>query len=600
MKKIFYFVILLCFSYLILLSIMYVSGLYGNKNFSIGLLSGCLYSFIIYLFFNYFNFKCSKRKLIFNLVLSLIVSCTFIYGFNLENKGTIGIKYLSTNVYIIGLATFIYMLLNFIGEKIDPIIRYVNKKINIKIISEKIFNKHVFIKCLILILIAWLPIFLAFYPGVFSYDAPYQFSDYYFWCFDSGNPIIHTLLIGSLLDLGNILFHNYNIGLLFYSIIQMAVLSFTLSYVLTYLNKKKANAYLKLFTLLIFMFLPTHVLLSFTTTKDVLFSCFVTVFFIKLVDLTCYYEDFLKKKKINIFIIVLMAFLLMIFRPNGLYGFILLSILLLIFMKKKPKIVFLIIALPLILYKSFNYAISYLPSGDSSISIHPLYFLPIQQIGRLYNSNVLTIKEKREINNVFKSKKSEEPLLNYKSHIYDAISRSFDNRTVKKNLNEFNKIYIKYLLKYPNIYIEAFFDNTISYWYIADKYPDDSYYYRYRPYLELYTEDRDYHTKDQIKNNSKIPILYEKYRRIIEDGTYQKVPILSFLMSNAFYNLLLILIILYLLINRQIKKIIPLSFLFGLILTNFLGPVSLTRYCYYLYILAPVILYLGIQKEKYH
>ena len=583
--------IIIC--YAILISFLYITGLYGNKNFSISILSILIYGFIVYVIFNYLKFKYKKRDIIFILISSLLLACSSVYGYNLENKSTIGLQYLSTHIYIVCLTLFFYSLINFIRDKFKVFYKCIEIKIDIKFLDKILYNNKTFFKCLILILLAWLPIFLAFFPGIFSYDAPYQFSDIYYWVFSSGNPIIHTLIIGATLNLGHIIFNNYNIGIVFYSILQMTILASTLSYIITYLNNKKANIYLKTTSLLLFMFLPTHALMSIITTKDVMFSCFTVLFFTKILDLLCFTSEFNNKKNWNTIVTILFAFLVLIFRPNGLYGFVFLSLFLIIYEKKRLKLILLIVLIPLLMYKIYSYGISFLSGVDTpKKGISPIYIVPIQQIGRLYNSNLLTNAEKRELNAMFTSENNIYPLKQYKNHIYDPISRITDNDVLYKNLPKFRRMWIKYLFKYPLIYIDAFFDNSISYWYLADKYPDDSYYYRYRPYLEVYTEDRDHHTQNQIKNDTKLPKLYQTYKSYIEDGRYQYIPLLSLLMSNALYNILLILLAFYFIIQKKWNKFIPIIFLLCLVATNFLGPVSLTRYCYYLYMCFPILIFI--------
>ena len=600
MKKTIINIILLVLSYMILMAISYISGLYSNKFYSSGILSILVYILIVYIILNYLKKFKDKKTTIFFSIISLFISTTLVYGYNLDTKETIGIIYPITHIYIVLLSIFIYSVFNFIISNFKKVYKAIDNKISFKFLDKFLFDKHTYLKSFILILLAWLPIYLAFFPGIFSYDAPYQFSDIYYWVFRSGNPIIHTLLVGGCLNLGKIVFSNYNYGLMIYSISQMIILASVLAYVIHYIDKRNINKYIKIISLLIFMFLPTHVLLSMTPTKDVLFSCFVILLFIKLIDMVSYKDEFYDKKNIvkNIILTILYSFLMMIFRPNGLYGFVFVSIFLLIYNRKKLITTLIIILIPLCLYKGYGYLTSYLPQGTNKFEgMPPVYIVPVQQLARTYNYANLTKKEKQELDSVFTKNKHKHPLKEYRKHIYDPVSRNMDKGIMKHNIEDLRKVYIKYLFKYPNIYLDAFFDNSLSYWYLVDKYPDNSYYNLYRPYLEVYTEDRDYHTDNQIKNSSKIPILYKYYRSMVENGKFQSVPILSLLMNNALYNLLLIILFVFSLFKKK-KETIPLLLLIGLIGTNFLGPVALTRYCYYLYIGLPILIMLFVNKDK--
>ena len=586
-------------SYFSLLAISYVSGLHGNTFYSNGLLSLFIYILISILVICFFNFKLLKEKkrlFIFSILMCVILSFTLVFGYNIYTYKTIKLNKLITYFYTCGLSVIIYSVINMFYLNRIKISTFIKKNFKINFLNKYIYNSKTFIKVFLLIIIAWLPVFLAFYPVIFSYDAPYQNSDFYYWIFDSGNPLIHTLLIGSLLKIGYVIFNNYNVGLLLYSILQSLILAATLSYVICYLNKKSKNIYLKTITLLLFMFLPTHSLFAITTTKDVLFSCFVCILFTKIIDIVLFNEEFFKKDICikNIIKTIIISVLVLVFRPNGIYGYTLLSIFLLLFIKDNRKKIFIIIVISYVLNSTYNFVMPKIfYQGKTRPGFNsPLYYVPMQQLGRVYKYGNLSKKKKKYLNSLLSKK--EKVFDNYCPHIVDPLYRASDGKYQQKNKNKIMKQYLKYLKKYPLIYIDAFLDNSITYWYISDIFLYDDY---YRPYLELYTEDRDYTTDNQIKNETKIRFIYDKYKYYFEYGHYQNIPVLSFFMSNGVYNLLLLFSIIFLFCIRKYKKIIPMIFLFGLVGTNFLGPVSLTRYCYYLYISAPVIIYLCFENK---
>ena len=590
--------LLLLLSYLVLMSFSYVSGLYGNKNYSSGLFCVIIYCLIAFIIIGYLKKGTSTRETVTMSFISFIVSGALVFGYNLETLDTLACTSIKTYIYILSLGTFLYSIINFCLVNKKKIYTQIGKLFKLDLFEKYILNKYTFIKCLVLIIIAWIPVFLAFYPGIFSYDAPYQFTDIYLWNFRSGNPVIHTLIIGGTLNLGKILFGSYNVGVAIYSLLQMSILASTLSYVVYYLSKQNANKYLIIIALLIFMFLPTHSLLAITTTKDVMFSCFVTIFFIKNIDLI-FYKSELNKKSIGT--LIFFTFLVLIFRPNGIYAYVFYIIFLILYYvikeRKSLKLLAVVIVVPLLLFKAYNWGISYLPRPKaSSASFSPIYLMPIQQMGRVYNYENLSKREKRELDLLF-NRKTECTLCFYNKYIYDPIGTKKDTATISRNIDKFQKYYIKYLFIYPDTYLDGFAYNSIAYWSIYDKYPENSYYYKYRPYLEMYTEDRDNHTNNEIKNETKFKFLYDKYISYIEDGRYKSIPILSLLLSAAIYNLLFICILMVLIINKKWKKIVPLMFLLGLLGINFLGPTSLVRYCYYFYICFPLIIHLAAMKE---
>ena len=95
----------------------------------------------------------------------------------------------------------------------------------------------------LIILITWLPCFLAYFPGIYSYDGEPQLIQYTSGKLDNHHPIIHTLILGKCYDLGRWLRANgIDIdGLAFYTAIQVLLLSFALAGVLRFLVKKECG-----------------------------------------------------------------------------------------------------------------------------------------------------------------------------------------------------------------------------------------------------------------------------------------------------------------------------------------------------------------------
>ena len=90
----------------------------------------------------------------------------------------------------------------------------------------------------LIIFICWIPVFLAFYPGAFVYDAQDEYVQVASRIFTTHHPLTHVLLLGGFVCLGNKLFASYNIGIAMYTLFQMAVLSGVFSYTVLYIKDK--------------------------------------------------------------------------------------------------------------------------------------------------------------------------------------------------------------------------------------------------------------------------------------------------------------------------------------------------------------------------
>ena len=127
---------------------------------------------------------------------------------------------------------------------------------------------------LLFLLLAWLPVYLAYYPGICAYDAPVQtgqiMEHYYF----DHHPIVHTLFLQGMLWLGSHIFGSVNAGMAFYTAVQMLLLSGSMAYGMLVLHHRKTAAGWQLAIQLLGMFFPFHWYMSVSMTKDTVFSAF--------------------------------------------------------------------------------------------------------------------------------------------------------------------------------------------------------------------------------------------------------------------------------------------------------------------------------------
>ena len=132
---------------------------------------------------------------------------------------------------------------------------------------------QIFFGSLLFLLLAWLPVYLAYYPGICAYDAPVQtgqiMEHYYF----DHHPIVHTLFLQGMLWLGSHIFGSVNAGMAFYTAVQMLLLSGSMAYGMLVLHHRKTAAGWQLAIQLLGMFFPFHWYMSVSMTKDTVFCC---------------------------------------------------------------------------------------------------------------------------------------------------------------------------------------------------------------------------------------------------------------------------------------------------------------------------------------
>lgn len=580
-------------SFISLFGFFYITNLKNNSIFINSILCIILYLCFLKTIRKYLYLKEKNRRLIiFSLVISVLLSASFVIGYNLTIYDKSYLGKLTTYIQIISIIPILIASTNCILINLDDWLKKICKIDNEKI-NELLFKKHVYIKSFILILIAWIPIFLAFYPGIFSYDSSVQLNEVMKGTLSNGSPILHTLLVGGCVKLGYSLLNSYNFGIAIYSVLQMILLASSFAFVINYFNKKKSPFILKIVSLCLFMFLPTFSIMSVTTTKDVFFAAIINFLFPFLIEISTNTKEFIKSKK-NIILMILLLILTCIFRSNGYYAVLALFVFLLIGLRKYWKTILLIILVTIGSYKSYLFGVNKILKTAPGISTaqNAILCIPIQQFGRLYTSNIkLTSYEKSMLDELL-TKKGAYNL--YESHKSDSIAWYFNGSKIYQNKVEYLKLYIKLGIKHPIIYIDSFLANTMGYWYVGDMLPDTG---TYRTYVETRTRDDFNNTKNQIKFDSKIKWLYNIYYDISEKASFQKVPILSLLMSVSFNIVLLVMLTLICIYQKKYVNIIPLSLFYGLLFTLILGPVAILRYSFSIISCMTMIVYLTLIKK---
>lgn len=202
---------------------------------------------------------------------------------------------------------------------------------------EKIFNKLSFPILWLLIFLCWIPVLLACYPGIFSYDAIYQCSQVTDTLqLNTHHPIIHTLLLGGCVQFGRSVLGSANSGMLLYSLLQMLINSCIFAYVLTFLKKHKVPSIALVLCLCFFALMPFNSLFSICATKDSVFAALFLWFLTFVIELVLNSGSFWSTWKDPAGFITAMFFLLT-FRNNMLYAFVLCIPFLLILYRKYWK-----------------------------------------------------------------------------------------------------------------------------------------------------------------------------------------------------------------------------------------------------------------------
>lgn len=120
----------------------------------------------------------------------------------------------------------------------------------------------------ILIFMAWLPFFLAFYPGNLSPDSYSSIQQAINQINSTAHPVLFTLLVKLCVQTGLLFFGNMNAGVAVFSVVQMLILDGILTYTVKWLQKHQVPRWLLMLSVAYFALNPLIVRFSFIPMKD--------------------------------------------------------------------------------------------------------------------------------------------------------------------------------------------------------------------------------------------------------------------------------------------------------------------------------------------
>lgn len=465
----------------------------------------------------------------------------------------------------------------------------------------------------VLILLCYLPCYLAYYPGICAYDTSIQLEQIVKSAYIDHHPIAHTLLLRGAIELGEAVFGSSNTGIALYMAAQMAFLAAAFAYgiaMLFHFNVKRKWIFA---VWLYAMIYPFHWYMSITTTKDTLFSAFFLLQAVSLCGLLRGESE--RKNRVCHAAVFLAATIGMIlFRNNGKYAMLVLLFFLvcaLVFGKKERRTWGKITGCALLGFLAGNLVLSALFQATGAVSgdKREMLSVPIQQLARcmIYHGgvgvvpeddNTLTAEEKNIINEFILY----EAYKNYRPEISDPVKGSTNTYVVRYRAKEFLSTYLSLLIRYPGDYINAVLALDAGYFSPGDVShasinTSDS--IEGLGYIQTVWAEEKMEAVGVYKD-SKWDSLHEKLEKWANENGCLKLPVLKYLFVPGTYLWLYLLAALTLTVRKKYRYLLPFSLVLGYYVTLVLGPAVQLRYIYPLMIVLPflVLLLLTGKEEK--
>ncbi len=454
-------------------------------------------------------------------------------------------------------------------------------------------KKHVFFTSFLIVFICYIPVFLASFPGVFSYDAPHQV-----WQFVTGNignnqPVISSAIIYGIMTVGKMIFGSWEGGVAFYIILQIIFASVTFSYIITLIYRKTDSILVYVISLAFFALHPINHLFVVNCAKDVAYAYF-TVWIIVIFGEGIYSDGMSLKKMKKSILLTVFLFLFLFYRSNSVYALIIFLPVAFIRCKYARRRLVIIFSLVICIYFLITGPLYEHLGVIYGRSINEMMSIPTQQITNTYikHGGDFTEEEKKVIFTVFPEGTREDYQNMYKPENSDMIRPYLDSKELKKmGLGRFIKVWAQIGLKYPGSYIEAALNNTRGYWYIFHEISGE--------YSDRYIEytNSNYKTGIHTKRYPLLKGLAEQYRKIGEEYSPGAVKGLCWLFSIASTLHLYLLLICYVCYRRDYKVLSALVLPMSLYLTVLAGPLALLRYVYPMMLGLPYFWGLALKAE---
>lgn len=531
----------------------------------------------------------NRRTLCCSLVSGLIFSICMVFGRDLSRYGTVDYGDISVYLDILMLWPLFTAFMCFVLAWIEGSAKTYSPLI--KKAEQWVPDWKYFMILWLIILLCWLPIFLAAYPGVYRYDAPYQ-TDYIMlngriW---GHHPVIHTLYLTGSILLGNRLFSSYESGLAIYSVTQMLILSAIYAYACYYLAKRKAPVFIQLLSTAYFALVPFNAIMAVTATKDTLFAGFFLLSVLFTADLVRDQKHFAASKfELIRYVFVLISMCL--WRNNGFYILVVFLPILIIVLRQYWKNLLIVSLAVIVLYVGYAgpmMEILNVVPGNSREALS----VPMQQLARaaLYAEDELTEEELASIHELI----SEDYVQRYNPRISDPVKNGFKTSALMKSPFKYLKTYLAVGIKCPDIYLDAFLELSLGNWYPDMIYPDEEtghQYIEYEDWTQAYENTRRSEKQLIPARESKLPTLDEWLTTYSLDVTQQEVPVLSMLISSGFMFFVIVASGAAAIYFKKYRKLLTVLLLLGLWGTIMLGPIALFRYSYPLMVCTPFLLY---------
>ncbi len=328
---------------------------------------------------------------------------------------------------------------------------------------KKIYRLHPFLFSFFAIVICWFPHLVARYPAALGSDDWNQLNFYFGQLpYSSWQPIFHTWIYGSFVNMGLTLFGSANVGLFIYVFMESSIMAAVLGYTVYMMHRWKNPFWLRCFVMVLYCFTPYFTGNAAWVIKDYPHMIGYIMWTLCIIEIVLRRDlDFSFRKDLPLLAAwTYGACFMALCRKNGLHIFIIMTgilgiiwIVKLVRKKARFSAYPLVMAfLPLILITSINHAIT-VKYNVVEGSIREAFCLPFQQTARYVRDypNDLSEEEVALLKQVFVW---EDLTTSYDPLCADDIKSTYRDEA-RELIPDYLRLWFKMFFRHPICYVQA-------------------------------------------------------------------------------------------------------------------------------------------------
>lgn len=426
------------------------------------------------------------------------------------------------------------------------------------------------------ILLGWLPVYLAYWPGISAYDINTQLGEVLEGSFTNRNPLFHTLIMGGLYLLGQAM-GDPAIGYSLFILLQMAVMAGAFASLVSYLWRLELPKWAGIAALALFALFPVHAILSVSDTKDGLFAAFLLLLAIRVHRLSR--DPALMKNKRFVCGFFLCAVPTCMLRNNAFPGLILCALIGLWALDKvwRKRFIALMLA-ALLLYAGSLQGLKAAFHATGGLATE-FVSVQSQQMGRVYH-----LFHETEPDDCAEIKGWLPTVEDYTPYTADPL-KTFAIVDKPYRMWGFLKLWGRVGLGHPIVYLDAWLLNTKGYWYLGDT--THTHIYGTGEKLGYLLTGQAAHFG--LEGHSVLPKLQALYDRLFAGNAYLRAPIVSVIFSPALWLWLCAFVFTCACHRRDRRTRLVIALVAGSFLMLLMGACVLIRYAYPFVVCMPLL-----------